>query len=53
MEWDEGTTDLWFRTENPMLGGRSPDWMLEHGRARKLAEMIEEAESANVLQGSE
>jgi hypothetical protein len=47
MDWDEGTADLWLRTENPMLGGVSPDWMLEHDRGMRLRLFIDEAELAS------
>lgn len=35
---------MWFRTDNPMLGGVSPDWMLENGREMRLRKFIDEAE---------
>lgn len=44
MDWDAEKTSLWFRTPNPMLGGVTPDWMLEHDRAMRLRQFIDEAE---------
>ena len=46
---DSQKARLWFRTDNPMLGGVSPDWMLKMGRAMRLRKFIDEAEK---LQGS-
>ena len=41
---DSEKARLWFRTENPMLGGVSPDWMLKNGKAMRLRQFIDEAE---------
>lgn len=35
---------LWFQTDNPLLGGVSPHWMLENGRELQLHRFINEAE---------
>ena len=46
MDWDSEKTRLWFRTENPMLGGFSPDWMILNGREMRLRKFIDEAEKS-------
>lgn len=33
----------WMSTPNPMLGGVTPLWMMENGRAEKLAKFIRDA----------
>lgn len=38
---------IWFRTENKLLGGPSPDFLIQCGRARKLWNFIEAALKAN------
>ncbi len=40
-EGREGKADLWFRTENPLLGGIAPDKMIEMGREDKLLRFVE------------
>ncbi|MBI4081562.1 MAG: DUF2384 domain-containing protein [Candidatus Lambdaproteobacteria bacterium] len=42
-EGDEDKTMLWFRTENPMLGGLKPREMIQFGRADKLKRIIADA----------
>lgn len=41
---DIAKTALWFRTPNPMLGNISPRDMLRHGRFKRLATFVSEAE---------
>ena len=45
---DVGKTVLWFKTENPLLGGFTPREMIQFGRAKKLREIIEDALSRNL-----
>jgi len=40
-------TDLWFRLENPMLGGKSPNDFIRIGRIDKLLLFIESAIDEN------
>jgi hypothetical protein len=49
---DNDKARAWFRTENPLLGGVSPDWMLENGRAMRLRKFIDEAEKLRCSTGS-
>jgi len=37
----------WMTTKNPMLGGVTPLWMMEHGRGDKLAKFIRAALKEN------
>jgi hypothetical protein len=39
--YDLDKVRLWFSTANPLLGGVSPMWMLEHGREEKLRRFID------------
>jgi hypothetical protein len=32
--------ELWMKTDNPMLGGVSPEWMIAIGREHKLINFI-------------
>lgn len=47
MSWDREKALLWFRAENPHLGGVSPDFMLATGREEKLRNFIETAALEN------
>lgn len=47
MSWDREKTLMWFRSENPHLGGVSPDFMLVTGREEKLKNFIETAALEN------
>ena len=44
---DRDKTLLWFRTENPMLGGLSPRDMIRVGRFKKLLRFIQTALAEN------
>lgn len=44
---DEAKTDLWFSSENPLLGGISPNQMIMVGRVRKLAMFVEQQLAEN------
>jgi len=49
-EYFEGNPDktaLWFKTNNPVLGGTSPKDMLRFGRYRKLLNFVLQAKEAN------
>lgn len=37
---DPKMTDLWFKTKNPLLGGVSPDKMIQIGRLKKLTKFV-------------
>jgi len=41
---DVARARLWFRTDNPLLGNVSPDWMLKNGKVMRLRKFIDEAE---------
>jgi len=43
----------WMTTENPMLGGVTPLWMMEHGKGAKLAEFIKDASLAPAAQDTQ
>jgi hypothetical protein len=49
MKWDDAKADLWFNTENPLLGGCTPDHLIQIGRAHKLEQFIKAAEEENSL----
>lgn len=38
---DTNKVKLWLETDNPMLGGVSPNHMIAIGRAEKLAKFVE------------
>jgi hypothetical protein len=40
---DRDKAELWFKTENPMLGNVSPAYMIQTGRFDKLMKFINEA----------
>jgi hypothetical protein len=40
MKWDDEKTAHWFDLPNPLLGGVSPNWMLDRGRHDKLGKFI-------------
>ena len=48
---DVEKTTLWFSTGNPMLGGISPDLMMELGRSKRLLEWIKQQLAENLLPG--
>lgn len=37
---DQKKTDLWFSSDNPLLGGISPDNMIKVGRIERLADFV-------------
>lgn len=47
MNWSHPKTQTWFKTENPLLGGMSPDEMIKKGRIEKLKQFIEVALDEN------
>ena len=47
MKWDDEKTEYWFKTDNPNLGGVSPDDMIFRGRELKLEQFIANAEYEN------
>ena len=44
MSWNEEKTSHWFATRNPLLGGVSPNEMLNAGRYGRLLRFIDDAE---------
>ncbi len=40
MNWDDAKTNLWFRTENPFLGGITPDTYMAR-RPDKIERLID------------
>lgn len=40
LNWDLEKTLLWFNTRNPLLGGLTPDFILNSGREEKLIKFI-------------
>lgn len=50
MAWDEGKTVTWFETENPLLGGVSPVYMVKIGRIHKLVKFVDSCLSENADQ---
>jgi hypothetical protein len=46
-EGDAQKAMLWFQTKNPMLGGVSPQEMMDAGREDKLIKFIEQAKESN------
>lgn len=47
-EGDERKTALWFKMENPALGGISPKDMIRYGRFKKLKAFIQNQLEGNV-----
>jgi len=50
MEYFENDLDkisTWINTDNPMLGGKSPCWMLLNDKQDKLQKFIDDAVSLN------
>lgn len=43
MKWSADKAELWMRTENPFLGGASPNLMIEKGRGHKVLRFVETA----------
>ena len=37
---DEKKVDMWLRTDNPLIGGVAPRYMVEVGREHKLIDFI-------------
>ena len=38
---------LWFSLPNPNLGGLTPNWMVEHGKVKKLLSFIKSSLASN------
>jgi hypothetical protein len=47
MGWDKEKGLLWYTTDNPMLGGVSPEYMVIFGRCDKLLNFIRNVEEEN------
>lgn len=44
---DHEKARLWLITTNPMLGGLTPTWMAQRGRARKLLRIVNDMLEGN------
>lgn len=40
-KWESSKVSFWMATENPLLGGVSPDFLFAMGRGHKVIEFIE------------
>jgi len=49
MHWDKTQAEAWMETNNPLLGGLSPETMVYLGSAKRLQRFIDQAEAANHL----
>jgi len=47
MNWDDAKASLWMMTENPNLGGVTPNYFFLVGRGHKVLAFIEAAEMEN------
>jgi hypothetical protein len=47
MNWDDAKASLWMMTENPMLGGVTPNYFFLVGRGHKVVNFIKAAEEEN------
>ncbi len=47
MDWDDAKANLWMSTQNPNLGGTSPDYFFLVGRGYKVLNFIKAAEEEN------
>ncbi len=45
--WTFDKTLLWFSTENPLLGGLTPEYMIFTGRHKKLEKFIDNCIEGN------
>ena len=44
MGWDDLKTAVWFKADNPLLGGGSPNNMIRANRGARLRQFIDKAE---------
>lgn len=43
MKWSADRAEVWMRTDNPLLGGASPNLMVKKGRGHKVLRFVESA----------
>lgn len=46
---DTAKTELWMRTDNPLLGGISPEFMVRIGRSGKLLKIVKQCLDENKI----
>lgn len=46
---DPAKTELWMRTDNPLLGGISPEFMVRIGRSGKLLKIVRQCLDENKI----